>query len=164
MQYLNYKFKFLKMLRNRQLALTGFTLMELLTAILVLVIALTGLLSAYVGCFNLNENARNLTVATNAAQQRMEEIRNTPFDSISTTFNDAQFSISNWLSTQDYIAKTYITTIQANQLLQATTVVCWREKGARIIGDAVDSGGSLIQPNGASTNSPCSLVTYIARR
>lgn len=148
-------------------------MLELLTAILILVVALVGLLSSYVGCFNLNETARNLTVAVNGAQQKMEEIRNTPFDSISGSFNNLSFNIpsnaspNSWLLTRDYAAKTYISTVIANQLLQATVVVCWRQRGGRIIGEAVDTGGNLGQSdlNGNTTiDSPCSLVTYIARR
>ncbi len=151
----------------------GFTMLELLMAILVLVVALVGLLSSYTGCFNLNETARNLTVATNAAQQKMEEIRNTPFDSISGSFNNVAFNIpsnaspNSWLLTKDYAAKTYVSAVQVNQLLQATVVVCWRQRAGRIIGEAVDSGGNLGQSdiNGNGTvDSPCSLVTYIARR
>lgn len=139
--------------------------MELLIAILVLVIALVGLLYTYVGCFNLNETARNLTVATNAAQQRMEEIRNTNFDSISGTFNNQTFTVSNWLSAQNYIAKSFISTVVANQLLKATVVICWREKGGRIIGEAQDSGGNLVLINdNENAKSPCTLVTYVARR
>jgi prepilin-type N-terminal cleavage/methylation domain-containing protein len=143
----------------------GFTMMELLMAILVLVIALVGLLYAYVGCFNLNETARNLTVATNAAQQRMEEIRNTSFDSIVGAYNNQTFTISNWLSTQDYIGKSFVTTVVANQLLKATVVICWRQGGGRIIGQAQDSGGNLVLIDDTeNAQSPCVLVTYIARR
>jgi len=41
----------------------------------VLVIALVGLIAAYVGCFRLNEGARDLTIAINDAQCVAEEIR-----------------------------------------------------------------------------------------
>lgn len=53
----------------------GFTLLELMIGTAVLIIALVGLISAYIGCFALNESARNLTIAVNDAQCVMEEIR-----------------------------------------------------------------------------------------
>ena len=54
---------------------SGFTLLELMIGSAVLVLALVGLIGAYIGCFSLNESARNLTVAMNDAQCTMEEIR-----------------------------------------------------------------------------------------
>lgn len=54
---------------------SGFTLLELMIGTAVLIIALVGLIAAYMGCFALNESARNLTIATNHAQCVMEEIR-----------------------------------------------------------------------------------------
>lgn len=54
---------------------TGFTLLELMIGGTVLVLALVGLIAAYIGCFTLNESAKNLTVAINDAQCVMEEIR-----------------------------------------------------------------------------------------
>ncbi len=41
----------------------------------VLIVALAGLIAAYMGCFILNESARNLSIAINHAQIVMEEIR-----------------------------------------------------------------------------------------
>ncbi|MBU1932500.1 MAG: type II secretion system GspH family protein [Candidatus Omnitrophica bacterium] len=54
---------------------TGFTLLELMIGTAVLIIALVGLIAAYIGCFSLNESARNLTIAVNDAQCVTEEIR-----------------------------------------------------------------------------------------
>lgn len=54
---------------------SGFTLLELTIGAAVLIIALVGLISAFTGCFALNEGSRNLTIATNHGQSIMEEIR-----------------------------------------------------------------------------------------
>jgi prepilin-type N-terminal cleavage/methylation domain-containing protein len=63
-------------------AKSGFTLLELMIGVAVLVIALVGLIAAYIGCFTLNNSARNLTIAINDAQCVAEEIRdvNIPSD------------------------------------------------------------------------------------
>ena len=62
-------------MRKEQKFLTGFTLMELVVASAILVVALVGLIAVFVGSFTLSEGARNLTIATNDAQTVMEEIR-----------------------------------------------------------------------------------------
>jgi len=54
---------------------SGFTLLELMIGACVLILGLVALISAYIGCFALNESARNLTIATNHAQCLMEKIR-----------------------------------------------------------------------------------------
>lgn len=57
----------------------GFTLIELVIGIAVLITALLGLLGLFVGIHALNESARNSTVATHMADRIMEEIRNSDF-------------------------------------------------------------------------------------
>lgn len=53
----------------------GFTLLELICAVAILVVALVGLLSSYAGCFNLVESSTNTSIAVNEAQRIMEEMR-----------------------------------------------------------------------------------------
>lgn len=62
-------------MRGKNGKISGFTLLELMIGVTVLIIALVGLIAAYTGCFSLNESARNLTIAINDAQCVMEEIR-----------------------------------------------------------------------------------------
>ena len=57
----------------------GFTLIELVIGIAVLITALLGLLGVFVGIYALNESSRNLTIATHLADRVMEEIRNSDF-------------------------------------------------------------------------------------
>lgn len=57
----------------------GFTLIELVIGIAVLITALLGLLGVFVGIHALNESARNQTIATHLADRVMEEIRNSDF-------------------------------------------------------------------------------------
>lgn len=64
---------------------SGFTLMELMAAAVILALALAGLLGAFVGNFNLIGLARNLTIATNHARSVMEEIRERNIPSFITT-------------------------------------------------------------------------------
>ena len=59
----------------------GFTLMEVMFAAGIMLIAIGGLLGGYVLCFNLSETAKNLTLANNAIQLKLEEIRYQRIDS-----------------------------------------------------------------------------------
>ncbi len=59
-------------LNKRQL---GFTLIELICAVAILVTALVGLLSSYSGCFNLVQSSANTSIALNEAQRIMEDAR-----------------------------------------------------------------------------------------
>lgn len=54
----------------------GFTLIELVIGMAVLITALLGLLGVFIGIHALNESARNQTIATHLADRVMEEIRN----------------------------------------------------------------------------------------
>lgn len=51
------------------------TLVEVLLAIVVLVVAISAILGAYVGQQTLNEHARNLTLATQDAERVIEQLR-----------------------------------------------------------------------------------------
>ncbi|UCB56565.1 MAG: prepilin-type N-terminal cleavage/methylation domain-containing protein [Candidatus Omnitrophota bacterium] len=65
----------------------GFTLVELMVAVALLVAVLLGLLGVFIGCANLNETSRNLTIAMYGAQEQLEVIRNyDDFDMIANDF------------------------------------------------------------------------------
>ena len=60
----------------------GFSLIELMVAVVILVTVILGMFHAYTVCFIGMTNARDRTVATNLAQKKIEDIKNTPFDNI----------------------------------------------------------------------------------
>ena len=114
---------------------SGFTLLELMIGAAVLIVALVGLIAAYVGCFTLNESARNLTTASNHAQCIMEEIRDRNSD-----YNITQEDWTTWASTDlpdggscntldnESIVVTYPSGTGANPL-EILVTVNWAEKG-----------------------------------
>ncbi len=61
--------------RLMRLSDKGFTLPELLLAVIILAVVLSGLLMLFINCIFLNEASRNLTTATTHAEYIMEEIR-----------------------------------------------------------------------------------------
>lgn len=62
----------------------GFTLIEVLIAVSILAFALCGILLTYIGNFILSDLSRDLTLAINAVQARIEEAKQTNFDCLLT--------------------------------------------------------------------------------
>jgi len=60
----------------------GFTLLELLIATVVLMVAIGGLLMAFTSCMLLNESNGNLIIAVNDAQYILEEIKSLDYADI----------------------------------------------------------------------------------
>ena len=120
----------------------GFTLMEVMFAAGIMLIAIGGLLGTYVLCFNLAETAKNLTLANNAIQLKLEEIRYQGLD-IVTHYDNSTFDIPGF-ARQDAKGVVYVDTIpNTTDLVRVTISVSWRQKGRRIIGADNGSGGGI---------------------
>ena len=156
-------------LRNTQYA---FTLLELMIAAAVLIVALLGLLGVFTGCFGLNETAKNLTIAINGAQEKMEEIRNADFGTIIANYN-GPFNISG-LDGIGRVDATYVAGTN-NSLIDIRVVICWRQGRNRIIGEDDGTGAGGIALDGVLNgnedvngnnmlDSPAQIVTLMAER
>ncbi len=152
--------------------MNGFTLIELMLAAAVLIVVVVGLLATYVGCFTINETAKNLTLAINAAQQTLEEIRDYNFYSIYDDYNNTTFEASG-IPNSDGEGSVKINDSNPD-LLKVTISVCWRQRGGRIIGEDNGRGGGIalngrldgtedVNGNGI-IDSPASIVTLMAVR
>lgn len=156
---------------------SGFTLIELMIGAAVLIIALVGLLATYTGSFNLNETARNLTIAMNVNQEKLEEIRDHDFDSIVTdyssggspgdTFSPSLLDGSGIIEIID--DRSDPGELTSPDLIQVTITISWRQKGNRVIGEDAnldgtwDAGSEDANGNG-QFDSPAQVITLIARR
>ncbi|MDP1853591.1 MAG: type II secretion system protein [Candidatus Omnitrophota bacterium] len=132
----------------------AFTLIEVVIAMGIMAVAFLGLVAAYISGFDLAETAKNTTYALNAAQKKIEEIRDYNFFDISNDYDNTNFTIDG-ISAGNSNGLVEIDNTNPD-LLVVTVAACWRQKGGRIIG-----GDAALNP---LSTSPARLVTYIADR
>lgn len=153
-------------MKEFRLTQMGFTLMELMIAAAVLIAVLVGLLAAFIGCFALNETSRNLTIAINGCQRKLEEIHDESFGQIFASYDGATFEVAG-LRDADSEGVVEVDNTDPDLLVISVTV-CWRQKGGRIFGEDSDLDGVLDageDDNGnGQLDSPAQLVTLMARR
>lgn len=163
----------------------GFTLVELMLAGAIMVVALVGLLGSYLLSFNLNETAKNMTLATYAIEQQMEEIRDYNFNLIFNDYNNTVFRANNvTLLAGNPIQISFTPNLETAgsvrvdnsdpNLLRITVSMCWRQQGGRIIGEDNGRGGGIAlngildgteDLNGNNIiDSPAMIVTLMANR
>jgi len=122
------KIKFPLSLRAKQRSnLSGFSLIELMVAVVILSMVIFGIFQAYSAGFMGMADARDRTVATNYAQEAMEDIKNMDFELIT----------NENLSTPEIIDGKFnrVVTIsdEHNNLKKITTRVFWNNRRGEII-------------------------------
>ena len=154
-----------KGIRSKQ----GYTLIEVLVAAVVVVIALVAVVRLYVFCSFLSEMTGNMTRATSAAQSKMEEIRNYTYTSIASDYASGgavgnTFNVTNSKGTKMGKGVVYIDS-STSSLLEVKVVVCWQDdKNDRIIGEDTDLDGVLDAGEDLNSNSKIdSIVTLISK-
>lgn len=139
---------------------SGFTLPELLVAAVVFVLTFVGIIYSFIKGMELNEVSQNTSMALAASKNRMEAVRNTPFNQIYNTFNNVTFTAANLTG----IGITYVDNSNPD-LFQVKTVFCWRQKNGLIYGEDTNLNGVLNTGEDANGNnqidSPVSLVSYV---
>lgn len=146
-------------------AVRGFSLIEVLFTVAILSFALSGLLAMYINLFLSGDINRQMTLATNAALGKIEEIRNTDFDDLP-SLNGSGFGIPGFSAT-DAVGRIEVSNTAYTDLRQARVIVCFRQRGQRIIGE--DSNLNAVLDSGEDANadgflnSPVEAATLIAR-
>jgi len=104
----------------------GFTLLEILVAILVLSIGLLGMAALTGGIIHNNKFSKELTTATILAQDQMEEIRRLGYSGTPSTDTDAT---EDYNSITNYPSYKRVTSTRVNNpaagMKKATVTVCW---------------------------------------
>jgi len=154
----------------------GFTMIELMFVIAILVFVVAGLLVAYVNCLTLNEFNLKFSIAMNLARQAAEltHYYSSNWSAIvSQEYDEAYMSANH--NVEGYSEAIIVDNSVDPSLKIITVVVCWRGKGGRIIGEDNGAGVSGNQLNGrrdsgedangdGRLSSPCEITFAIAKK
>ncbi len=145
----------------------GFTLIEVMMGGTILTIALCGLVLTYLQMFVLVDLMRDQALATNAAQGRMEEIKNTNFLNLSGTSGPFNLSAYGFPASQSSSGRVEVTenfSGYTGALTKIRVIASYRSRN-RSIGEDVNFNGAM--DTGEDTNgngridSPVELVNLI---
>ena len=106
----------------------GFTLIEITLTILIIVIVSIGIVSIFSHGFTVSTETREISIATQAAQEEIECIRDMAFGSITSSFTTSGFThLTNPVGT--VTVDTYIA--GENDIKKVTVTVSWTSAGGR---------------------------------
>jgi len=104
----------------------GFTLMELMIAVAILLLVITGLLATFVSCMLLNQTNNNLVIATKDAQYVLEQVKGL-------AYTDIGYYLDHYNSTafpnldNEHVAPHYDDDTVAN-ITEITVTITWDER------------------------------------
>lgn len=105
----------------------GFSLIEVMIALVILSVGLLGLAGMQGTAINGNLHGNTITQATALAQATIEQIRNTAYDNIdTTTFPDAESRVDESIYERTI---TIEDDVPLNELKRITVTVSWRKAG-----------------------------------
>ncbi len=142
----------------------GFSLIEVLFAAGILAFVLCGLLAMYAQFFLSGDIGRQITLAVNSAQAKLEELKNTNFDSITS----GTFAI-NGFAAADALGVVEVTNAAPySDLKIVRVVISFRQQGQRIVGEdrnlnGVWDAGEDTMINNSRLDSPIEVVTLISK-
>ena len=146
----------------------GFTLLELLFAVSILVAVIAGMVRLFVFTSTQADIAGRKTIAVSEAQTKLEEIRNHDYDLVATDYGSGGTPGNTFnLSLIDGMGVIYIDSSNA-ELLVLEVVVSWNNKYNRVVGEDQDLDGVLDAGEDTNSNgkldSSVELITYLTRR
>ena len=136
---------YLKLLRNNK----AMTMTELLAAVLLILPLSAGVMLTIVNCMQYADTAVNYRQALAAAQNRMIQMENTPFNQVLNTFNSSSYTYGPLNGRGMGIS--YVIEVNPG-LLQITSVFCWRDKNGRVYGEDLNLNGALDTGEDANLN------------
>lgn len=117
----------------------GFSLAEVMVTTLILAIVLTGALSMFIYCSLLSENAGNLSLSMGEAQSKLEEIRDSSFSSISSTYHGTTFNLTKPEGATGNITVAEVGSDVAADLLQVSITVNWTNRNNRALSSSLST-------------------------
>jgi len=131
----------------------GFTVIELMVTVSILVVVLIGLIQLFIYCSRLSDIASKMTMAMSEAQSKIEQIKRHDYDNVVTdyssggtpgnTFDLAQLTGKGviYLEDQDDVGSE--DGDDEGDLIEIKVVVCWQDEQGHIIGEDLNLNGVL---------------------
>ena len=141
------------------------SIVEILLSLTILIIGLVGLLQTFVYCSYLNDLAFSMTSSLVAAQDKLEEIRDSNYSTLTTDYASGG-TPGNTFTIPNVNGKGAISIDASNaNLLSIRIVVCFKTKNGRLIGDDANLDGSVDAGDGnGQIDSPIVLISLLAKR
>jgi len=137
----------------------GFSLIELLIAVGIFLLAFVGILVSYLTCLELAQLSKNTSIAVHAVKARLETIENTAFDQTKATYNNITFTTAGLTG----MGVSYVDDTNP-RLLKITIPFCWKQPSGRIVGEDTNLNGQVNGSEDKNANglldSPVQIVTY----
>ncbi len=125
----------------------GFTIIELLIAVFILLPFFAIGMQTFIKCVELSDTAKNSALAVAGVKNRMVAIEQTAFNQIFANYNNTTFTITGL----NGMGKTYIDNSSANHVI-VTISFSWKERSGRVIGEDKNINGTLDAGEDANGN------------
>ena len=123
------------MIRNNK----GLSLPEIMVASVVFILATVGILYSYLKCMELQDVGRNVSIVTQAVRNKMENIKNSTFSTLSATYNNTTFTTAG-ITGRGVV---YVDAVTDPNLVQVKIAFCWKQPNGRVIGEDTNLNGVL---------------------
>lgn len=146
----------------------GFTLVEILISVTIMVLAITSTLQILNYLIQLQEANDIALLCMNVAQGYMDEVREMNYEDIIGNCNNETFSLNELTNRNiQHCAVAYAAEIEPGDLTEVKVVICYKVKN-RTYGEDKNFNGLLDAGEDANGNgqidSSCSVSTVIANR
>jgi prepilin-type N-terminal cleavage/methylation domain-containing protein len=152
----------------------GFTLVEILFSMAILVTLLVGVMSLLVYCMNLQDTSRNTALVINQMREKLEEIKALDFDTVISTYQNKPLTVAlNGINGQvrieiikDQFNNIYVAGSN-NSLINMRVIAGWVQRAGRTIGEGTVVGSNFILSDTNSNgviDSPLELITAVCRK
>ncbi|NTV28601.1 MAG: hypothetical protein HGA80_00780 [Candidatus Omnitrophica bacterium] len=136
------------------------TLVEVMVAATIFIVAVLGILMTYIRFFELAEISRGTFLSLQTIKSKLVDIRGAAFSQVHFTYNNTTFTVPGL----NGIGVIYVDDSNA-KLLRVKVTYCWRLSTGRVIGEDVNLNGVLNTGEDKNGNlqidSPVQIITEI---
>jgi type II secretory pathway pseudopilin PulG len=116
----------------------GFTIVEVIVATGIFLLSISGIIYSFLKCMELQDIGQSVSIATQAVNSKMEDIKSSTFANMFTTYNNTTFTANN-INGRGVV---YVDNTLPD-LIQIKVVFCWRQKTGQLFGEDTNLNGVL---------------------